>query len=118
MENDNKRLFEWLNPGACWHEKASTMGPTICKHCKEPWPNVCNLNPDYSTESGFFALLDGLRAKGLVLECDSIADVWDVRLYLHDRLALSIAKAHADTLPLALFNASIKAMEAEEAEMG
>lgn len=129
MENDNKRLFEWLNPDGCWH-KPMIAGQGNSGRNWQCANGDCNADLgyqwdepksiEYHTESGFFVLLSGLRAKGFEIECDSIcqsrADGWDVRLYLHDVLAISNAKAHADNLPEALFKASLAALESEGTE--
>ncbi len=122
-DENNRKLFEWLG-GECWHEGfADGTILARCPKCGEFWTHTDRQpadwpNPDYSKESGFFALLSGLRSKGFEVECDSITEPftggWDVRLYLHNVLAISNAKAHADTLPEAFFLAALKAMTSEE----
>ena len=113
MENDNKRLHEWF--GKHWH----TMKPDgkTCADCGAYGNLVAQHNPDYSTESGFFALLSGLEKKRLMV---TLMD-W----YYYEKLTFTAKirtfainavefEARADTLPEALFQAAIKAMTSEE----
>lgn len=60
---DNKKIFQWLNPDACWHEWDDAI-ERQCIHCDAEWA-VVDDNPCYDSNDGFFLLLDGLRAKGV-----------------------------------------------------
>jgi len=72
---DNKAIFHYLNPEGCWHEanqKSIAVGLkyTSCIHCRTTMPVDYDddYNPDYTTEHGFFLLLEGLRAKEFEVE--------------------------------------------------
>lgn len=114
MENDNKRLHEWF--GLCFHEiKGGLVRPARCvKGCGfrvsiAEWQMLGEqANPNYSTESGFFALLDGLRAKVVSVEMWTGANTSANILTENGRYI-----AIADPLYEALFQAAIKAMDAE-----
>ena len=64
---DNKAIFHYLNPEGCWHEINEGKNPCIkCGNDLEF--GIGCYNPDYTTEHGFFLLLEGLRAKGIEVE--------------------------------------------------
>jgi len=115
VENENKRLAKWF--GTHWHEWDDGL---LCHECGSiKADRHCIPNPDYSTESGFFALLNGLRSKGFNLSIENDADVWWV--HIPDGENCKHGKTYSasgDTLPLALFNAAIKAMDAETSGEG
>ena len=115
MENDNKRLFEWLNPDGCWHKDYS--GDDICceamRVSEEPW-ELLRSNPDYSTESGFFALLSGLRAKGFAVEMHTLAQLASVKTYDENGVCTGKFSYVDASLPLALFQAALKCIGGEE----
>ena len=127
MENEKKRLHEWFGLG-CYHRwKREVDGPcpeadNKCVDCGHPhtdydygWPHSqAHTRPDYSTESGFFALLSGLRAKGYYVNVNT-SSRYDGYQVILDRGRSTDANVleNADTLPEALFNAAIKAMDAE-----
>jgi hypothetical protein len=111
----NKIIHKWL--GLHWHDVSTVVprlnGSPFCKNCKKFWNGV---NPDYSTESGFFALLKGLKAKGYQVRMgdtpndDSAAGIqhWELNDQ-GEKIALSYdADAVADTLPAALCAATLK----------
>jgi hypothetical protein len=67
---DNKAIFHYLNPEGCWHEGLGDGTLARCEKCGEFWTHTDREpgdwpNPDYTTEHGFFLLLEGLRAKGI-----------------------------------------------------
>ena len=85
---DNKAIFHYLNPEGCWHEmKGGVLRPARCIHgCGlrlsiNDWI-ACGkkVNPDYTTEHGFFLLLAGLRAKGFDVDMraftECTAEIW------------------------------------------
>jgi hypothetical protein len=70
---DNKAIFYYLNPEGCWHEGLGDGTLARCEKCGEFWTHTDREpgdwpNPDYTTEHGFFLLLEGLRAKGIEVE--------------------------------------------------
>lgn len=120
--DDNKRLFEWLNPDGCWHDFGgeAEKDTEICAKCGYRitfiWGGTRDkVNPDYSTESGFFALLDGLEKKGwhynLLWDDCMPKDKREVFLWKTDGTSVT---DQADTLREALRQAAIKAMESEQ----
>ncbi len=121
MENENKRLFEWLNPDGCWHDIQSEVHNAgrirRCQKCTTT-EFEDNYNPQYHTESGFFALLSGLRAKGfeITLEVEPGQPEF-ARLYSPRKQDSGEPWTYTGeglTLPIALFQAAIKAMTSEE----
>lgn len=128
MENENKRLFEWLNPDGCWRKKGkwipdenfpTTRSVAVCAACE-----IYHLNPDYSTESGFFALLAGLTKRKdeeilperwLKIEFSGAIEKWTVQIgnYVQPYQFANKVIASADTLPQALHLAALKVLEAE-----
>ena len=59
---NNKAIFHYLNPGECWHERRDDNCKP-CKWCKYSPQHRYTENPDYTTEHGFFLLLEGLTEK-------------------------------------------------------
>ncbi len=125
--DDNKRLFLWLNPDGCYHEWGYPISSTGFKvkfrcqnKCGEAYfRSLMPSNPDYSTESGFFTLLDGLRAKGFGVELRHQSENCLARLVKYADIDAdydldSPQTFVADTLPQALFQAAIKVMESEQ----
>lgn len=139
-EEQNRKLFEWLT-GGCAHETRflsdDERGPVYgffgtfkcykhsglasnCIKCGEPIhlnigifngvPTVYGF-PNYSKESGFFSLLAGLKSKGYGYVLESSGEVCRVELWEPNDSFYSASDHVADTLPEALFNAAIKAME-------
>lgn len=140
MENDNKRLHQWF--GFCWHEPKRLTNeerepirgffgtirgfkhPTLtatCVKCGDPI-NPININgvdtcyprPRYDTESGFFALLDGLKAKKLRVSLIQLGNgVCEAYIQRTNGSQVQMWDALDKTLNLALHCAAIAAMDAE-----
>jgi hypothetical protein len=145
MENENKRLHEWFGlcwhePKRLTNEEREPIcgffgtikgfkHPTLtatCVKCGDAinpinvnGVDTCYPRPKYHTESGFFALLSGLEKKRLMV---TLMD-W----YYYEKLTFTAKirtfainavefEARADTLPEALFQAAIKALESEGTE--
>lgn len=133
-QESNKRLHEWFE--LCWHDFTYIGMPkgVPSVRCKSTCGKEFQLvscpargGTDYTTESGFFALLDGLRAKGFRRKNESHALMNDgtnvyrptgewAKLFRldDDGNEIDVSEATADTLPQALFSAAIKAMESEQ----
>lgn len=79
---DNQKIFNYLHKGddkACWHERRDDNCKP-CKWCKHAPQHRYADNPDYTTNNGFFLLLEGLRAKGFDVETrvftECTAEIW------------------------------------------
>lgn len=78
---DHKAIFHYLNPEGCWHEWRS-MGPDWGYRCGKDCGAISGSprNPDYTTEHGFFLLLEGLRAKEFEVETHGLneytVEIW------------------------------------------
>lgn len=79
---DNKAIFHYLNPDGCWHEINEGKNPCIkCGNDLEF--GIGCYNPDYTTEHGFFLLLDGLKNVNdgdLRVEVRQTSNIYIVRL--------------------------------------
>jgi hypothetical protein len=118
---DNEKLHAWLFPEQCWHgdwKEQTYHGfrkKEVCGKCETS--RYYAKNPDYSSKLGFHDLLDGLKAKGYQIRFgvspDEEAGVgiqhWEgtgkKREMVYDSMVT------ADTLPAALYEAALKAME-------
>ena len=76
---DNKAIFHYLNPEGCWHEINEGKNPCIKCGSDLEFGIGC-YNPDYTTEHGFFLLLEGLRAKEFEVETHGLneytVEIW------------------------------------------
>ena len=68
----NKTIFEFLNPEGCWHEvenrpiEGESWHLSVCNKCDQYDVDVPEI--DYASEHGFFLLLKGLEEKGCGVE--------------------------------------------------
>jgi len=102
---DNKAIFHYLNPEGCWHEINEGKNPCIkCGNDLEF--GIGCYNPDYTTEHGFFLLLEGLRAKGFDVDMraftECTAEIWQWVGAVPDEVTYA---SHPDDIRLALAEA-------------
>jgi len=118
MENRSKELFEWFYPDKCWHEcKTFRQHWGVCVHCGGDLGDEYR-NPDYTTEQGFFALLAGLRAKGLPVSMESTENDYWCHISNGDECKHAKTFSGAgNKLSEALCNAAIKAMDQESKDV-
>jgi len=130
-DESNRKLAEWLGV-PCWHEWIHQIGskgfnkPTryCCSRCDEY--SMVGGNPDYYTNSGFFALLDGLKKKGYgginicpMPELFDEEDVATVKIYINPEL--DFVSSDRSDLPTALVEAALQVIDklrADPAESG
>jgi len=108
---DNKAIFYYLNPEGCWHEGLGDGTLARCEKCGEFWTHTDREpgdwpNPDYTTEHGFFLLLEGLRAKGFDVDMraftECTAEIWQWVGAVPDEVTYA---SHPDDIRLALAEA-------------
>lgn len=122
---DNQKIFEYLHKGddkACWHEfvevgkkpvyfgRDETSIPLYRCACGEECSGIVPDNPDYTTERGFFLLLEGLRAKdgGYRVRLQMLKNGWAAWIFSAGEL---LAEATADTPHVALVQAVLALIE-------
>lgn len=107
----NRKIALWLGV-LCWHEQDIWH----CKKCNanlyEVEKATGQVNPDYYTHDGFFALLDGLKEKAATMrtEIDTNLHVYRVRIWSVAPIVL-IGLGRSSELPTALVEATLQAME-------
>jgi len=125
----NRRIHEWLGDRADWHCYVPSSPDPECDYCDKELEECVKSNPRYDKESGFFALLTGLRAKGFAVNTFGSPKIGSLNCATSEYQSATLVQferdtpnpssikefhARADTLPEALFQAAIKAMILEE----
>ena len=124
-EENNRKIFTWLNPEKCYHDWKREGLIWVCSACGVSGSNRVG-NPNYTSDRGFFLLLAGLREKDLHWEGGSHGmvndgtNVWRptgywAKVWREDDGGNQVEPQDksADSLPEALANAVLKLIEQE-----